>query len=93
MHGREKDLMVLHRNVLTAKFLPSGKVCFSNGEIILPIKVSSLEDKMETMLSTCYLIIDIVSIKWNKKESSKIPGMQSMLKKVGLFMFQTAKNS
>ena len=48
-----------------------------SGEATLPIKVSSLEGKMETMLSACcYLIVDILKIKPNEKESSKGPGMQ-----------------
>lgn len=65
-----------------------------NNKTILFIKVSSLKDKMETILSTC-LIIDIWELnEINKKnKNSEFLACSQCPKNIGLFMFQTAKNT
>lgn len=77
-------------------FCPMERSVFNldpSGEATLPIKVSSLEGKMETMLpSCCYLIVDIVKIKPNKKENpAKFLACSKYSKNVGPSRFQTAE--
>lgn len=81
VHGRERELMVFHRQCpnshisahwrgLPSVWVPIWKPFFLSKWIPWRVK---WRQKPSTC---CYLIANILKIKSNKKESSKVPGMQ-----------------
>lgn len=81
VHGRERELMVSHRQCpnshISAQWrgLPSGWVPIWKPFFLL--KWIPWRVKWRQTLSTCcYLIANILKIKSNQKESNKVPGMR-----------------
>ena len=80
VHGRERELMVSHRQYPNSHIsdqwrgLPSGWVPIWKPFFLL--KWIPWRVKWRQTLSTCYLIANILKIKSNQKESNKVPGMR-----------------